>query len=95
MENGDILPTSTLISNLDVTSTHSLIQSDLAARRLDTLKKRDVSCSGLTLLDDHHVYFYFPAIHHPNCLGKALDEIAVMHNGQRRAFELAQGLLEA
>ena len=50
LENGDILPASTLISNLDVTSTYSLIQSDRAARRLDTLKKRDVSCSGMILL---------------------------------------------
>jgi phytoene desaturase len=50
LENGDILPASTLISNLDVTTTHSLIQSDRATRRLDTLKKRDVSCSGVILL---------------------------------------------
>lgn len=50
LENGDILPASTLISNLDVTSTYSLIHSDRAARRLDTLKKRDVSCSGVILL---------------------------------------------
>jgi phytoene desaturase len=50
LENGDILPASTLISNLDVTSTYSLIHSDHAARRLDTLKKRDVSCSGVILL---------------------------------------------
>ncbi len=50
LENGDILPASTLISNLDVTSTYSLIQSDRAARRLDTLKKRNVSCSGMILL---------------------------------------------
>jgi phytoene desaturase len=50
LENGDILPASTLISNLDVTSTYGLIQSERAARRLDTLKKRDVSCSGMILL---------------------------------------------
>jgi phytoene desaturase len=49
-ENGDIFPASTLISNLDVTSTYGLIQSDRATRRLDTLKKRDVSCSGVILL---------------------------------------------
>jgi len=50
LENGDILPASTLISNLDVTSTYGLIQSERAARRLATLKKRDVSCSGVILL---------------------------------------------
>jgi phytoene desaturase len=50
LENGDILPASTLISNLDVTSTYGLIQSERAARRLATLKKRDVSCSGMILL---------------------------------------------
>ncbi len=50
LENGEILPTSTLISNLDVTSTYGLMQSDRATRRLDTLKKRDVSCSGMILL---------------------------------------------
>jgi phytoene desaturase len=50
LKNGEILPASTLISNLDVTSTHGLIQSERAARRLDTLKKRDVSCSGVILL---------------------------------------------
>lgn len=50
LENGDILPTSTLISNLDVTATYGLISSDRATRGLDTLKKRDVSCSGMILL---------------------------------------------
>jgi phytoene desaturase len=50
LENGEIIPASTLISNLDVTSTYGLIQSERATRRLDTLKKRDVSCSGMILL---------------------------------------------
>ena len=50
LENGEVLPAQTLISNIDVTSTYGLIQSERAARRLDTLKKRDVSCSGMILL---------------------------------------------
>ncbi|MDX9993397.1 MAG: phytoene desaturase family protein [Anaerolineales bacterium] len=50
LENGEILPAESVISNLDVTSTYGLIQSKRAARRLDTLKRRDVSCSGMILL---------------------------------------------
>lgn len=50
LENGEMLPASTLISNLDVTSTYGLIHAERATRRLDTLKRRDVSCSGIILL---------------------------------------------
>jgi phytoene desaturase len=64
LENGDILPTSTLISNLDVTATYGLIQSERAARRLDTLKRRDVSCSGMILLLG--VEGVFPDLAHHN-----------------------------
>lgn len=50
LENGEIIPAQTVISNIDVTTTYSLIASKLAAPRLATLKRRDVSCSGLILL---------------------------------------------
>lgn len=64
LENGEILPASTLISNLDVTTTHNLMQSERATRRLDTLKKRDVSCSGMILLLG--VEGAFPELAHHN-----------------------------
>jgi phytoene desaturase len=64
LENGEILPASTLISNLDVTTTHNLMQSERAARRLDTLKKRDASCSGMILLLG--VEGAFPELAHHN-----------------------------
>lgn len=50
LENGEILPAETVISNIDVTSTYGLISSECASPRLATLKKRDVSCSGMILL---------------------------------------------
>jgi phytoene desaturase len=50
LENGEILPAQTIISNLDVTSTYGLIQSERATRRLSALMKREVSCSGMVLL---------------------------------------------
>ncbi len=64
LENGEILPAQTVISNLDVTSTYGLIQSERAARRLDTLKKREVSCSGMILLLG--VEGVFPDLAHHN-----------------------------
>ncbi len=50
LENGEILPAQTVISNLDVTSAYSLIQSEHATRRLEALKQSQVSCSGVMLL---------------------------------------------
>ncbi len=50
LEDGEILPASVLLSNLDVTSTYSLIRAKPATRMLATLKWNDVSCSGVILL---------------------------------------------
>ena len=50
LENGDVIPAQTVISNIDVTSTYGLIHADRAALKLATLKRRDVSCSGVILL---------------------------------------------
>lgn len=50
LEDGEILPASTVISNLDVTATYGLIQSERARTRQAALARREVSCSGVVLL---------------------------------------------
>lgn len=64
LENGEILPAQTILSNLDVTSTYGLIQSERARLRLASLMKRDVSCSGMVLLLG--VEGTFPELAHHN-----------------------------
>lgn len=50
LENGEILPAQTILSNIDVTTTYGLIQSERARLKLASLMKREVSCSGMVLL---------------------------------------------
>jgi len=64
LENGEILPAQTVISNIDVTTTYGLIQTERATRRLAALKRRDVSCSGMILLLG--VEGIFPELAHHN-----------------------------
>ncbi len=64
LENGEILPAQTILSNLDVTSTYGLIQSEWARLKLASLMKRDVSCSGMALLLG--VEGAFPELAHHN-----------------------------
>lgn len=64
LENGEILPAQTIISNIDVTTTYGLIQSERARLKLASLMKRDVSCSGMVLLLG--VEGTFPELAHHN-----------------------------
>jgi phytoene desaturase len=64
LENGEILPASVLISNLDVTSTYGLIQAERAAPRLAALKKQELSNSGMILLLG--VEGHYPDLAHHN-----------------------------
>jgi phytoene desaturase len=64
LDNGEILPAQTVLSNLDVTTTYGLIQSEQARLRRASLMKRDVSCSGMVLLLG--VEGTFPELAHHN-----------------------------
>ncbi|PWH18586.1 MAG: phytoene desaturase [Anaerolineae bacterium] len=64
LETGEILPAHTILSNIDVTTTYGLIQSDRARLRLASLMKREVSCSGVVLLLG--VEGTFPELAHHN-----------------------------
>lgn len=50
LENGENLSAHTIISNLDVTTTYSLLPSKRARQRLKNLQEKPVSCSGVILL---------------------------------------------
>lgn len=50
LENGEVLPAHTVLSNFDVVTTYGLIQTERARQRLASLMKREVSCSGVVLL---------------------------------------------
>lgn len=64
LENGEILPAQTIVSNIDVTTTYGLIQSQRARLKLASLMKREVSCSGVVLLLG--VQGTFPELTHHN-----------------------------
>ncbi|GAB4495362.1 MAG: phytoene desaturase family protein [Anaerolineales bacterium] len=64
LETGEILPAQTILSNIDVTTTYGLIQSERARLKLASLMKRDVSCSGVVLLLG--VEGTFPELAHHN-----------------------------
>ncbi|MCX8063194.1 MAG: phytoene desaturase family protein [Anaerolineales bacterium] len=50
IENGEIIPADTVISNIDVTTTYSLIDAPLAKRIFQKLRGKSTSCSGFILL---------------------------------------------
>lgn len=64
LENGEILPAQTILSNLDVIRTYGLIQSEAARLKQASLMKRQVSSSGMVLLLG--VRGTFPELAHHN-----------------------------
>lgn len=50
LEGGELLPAESVLSNVDVTTTYSLIDTPLAQRMFQKLKRQATSCSGFILL---------------------------------------------